>query len=321
MAHRNQAHPFGWLAVTAASALMISASACSGELNIPPGGNGSGAAATNGGTGGSTGMSGGAAGSGTMNAGGMTGVAGSSPASGGSAGTGTGGSSTTACVGTEVTVPKRLIRLSFNQIANSITTLFGEAATRVATANVEIPSPLGRTFPPLGSGTEGNLITDTQWSPAIPSPTQSASRLRQLRSRHRLRRSARHRVRAQLRFRSRGSCVPAPAERCGADATARVFEGVLGDGGSVRRPFNTAFMRCSNRRCSLPHRVRYRCQRSRALAPTSSRTRSLFSSPIRRPTRNYSRPRRTGCFHSGGSRRRSRALASNRPGAHNFESR
>lgn len=233
MPQRNHAYPFGWLAVTAATALMISASACSGDLNIPPGGNGSGAAAsTTGGTGGST-ASGGAAGSGT-NSGGMTGLAGSSPASGGSASPGTGGSSPTSCVGTEVTVPKRLIRLSFNQIANSITTLFGEAATQVATANVEIPSPLGRTFPPLGSGTEGNLITDTQWSTGDTIASAVGEYVFN-------------------NFATVTTCGAEPTAECGrsyvsdlADRAFRrplsdaertrllaVFEGVLGDGGSV----------------------------------------------------------------------------------------
>lgn len=166
MAHRSPGQSFGWLAAGAATALVLSASACTGELTVPPGMEGSGAtAATTGGAGGTSSAGSGAgatAGSGTMTSGGAGGSAGSAPASGGSAGTG--GTSTTACQGTEVTVPKRLIRLSFNQIANSITSLFNAAATEAATATVDIPSPLGRTFPPLGSGTEGNLITDTQWS-------------------------------------------------------------------------------------------------------------------------------------------------------------
>lgn len=96
-----------------------------------------------------------------MGAGGTVGTSGGSAGNGSA---GTAGSDSTACTGTEVTVPKRLIRLSFNQIANAITSLFDAATTTAATAMVDIPSTLGRTFPPLGSGTEGNIITDTQWS-------------------------------------------------------------------------------------------------------------------------------------------------------------
>jgi hypothetical protein len=148
---------------------LLAAAGCTGKVGAPSGGNGSGASAAVGGSGnapGAGGMSGGSAG---MGAGGSAGSAtsgGSSgaPASGGSGAAPAGGSSSTACTGTEVTVPKRLIRLSFNQIANALTSLFDQATTDEATAMVDIPSTLGRTFPPLGSGTEGNLITDTQWS-------------------------------------------------------------------------------------------------------------------------------------------------------------
>src|SRR5688572_30571643 len=104
-----------------------------------------------------------------MQAGGTTNMSsGGSPARGGSGGAtgtaGNAGTNSTACSGPAASVPKRIIRLSFNQIANAITSLFDAATAEAATATVDIPSPLGRTFPPLGSGTEGNIITDTQWS-------------------------------------------------------------------------------------------------------------------------------------------------------------
>jgi hypothetical protein len=238
MAHRNQAHPFGWLAVSAATALVISASACSGELNIPPGMDGSGAAATSAGAGGSAGKGGGAnGGSGsTMASGGMSAMAGSASVGGGTGGTaGTAGTATTACVGPEVTVPKRLIRLSFNQIANSITSLFDEAATEAATASVQIPSVLSRTFPPLGSGVEGNVITDTQWSTG-DTIAQGVGKY------------------VFDNFATLTSCGATPTTECGrgyvsdlADRAFRrplsdgertrllgVFDAVLGDGGSVQ---------------------------------------------------------------------------------------
>src|SRR5690349_5270035 len=124
---------------------LLAAAGCTGKVGAPSGGNGSGASAAVGGSGnapGAGGMSGGSAG---MGAGGSAGSAtsgGSSgaPASGGSGAAPAGGSSSTACTGTEVTVPKRLIRLSFNQIANALTSLFDQATTDEATAMVDIPS-------------------------------------------------------------------------------------------------------------------------------------------------------------------------------------
>jgi hypothetical protein len=102
-----------------------------------------------------------AGGSGGLGTGGAsaTGGTGNTGATGGSAGSGA-----AACAGSPVIVPKRIIRLSFNQIAASITSLFDAATADAATAMVDIPSTLERTFPPLGSGTEGNIVTDTQWS-------------------------------------------------------------------------------------------------------------------------------------------------------------
>jgi hypothetical protein len=151
-------------------AVVVSAScalaACSGTIERSSWGTAGSAGASNPPqTGGSSAVAG-SAGSG-MTTGGSTSAGGAAPQAG-AGGTnsvgGTGGTATTACSGTEVAVPKRIIRLSFNQIANAITSLFDAATMEAATATVDIPSTLGRTFPPLGSGTEGNIVTDTQWS-------------------------------------------------------------------------------------------------------------------------------------------------------------
>jgi hypothetical protein len=85
----------------------------------------------------------------------------------GTAGSGTGGAGGTgpsACTGTDVTASKRLIRLTFNQIVNSVGALLGNAlATTVATAN-SVPDATERSFPPLSNPREGTAITDSQWS-------------------------------------------------------------------------------------------------------------------------------------------------------------
>ncbi|HEY3495810.1 MAG TPA: DUF1592 domain-containing protein [Polyangiaceae bacterium] len=136
---------------------------CSGEVGAPSnGGAGSGSGNTPGAGGSSgTGTSGtSAGGTQSMGSGGSAPQAGSG---GASSTAGAGGTTPISCDGA-VAVPKRIIRLSFNQIANAITSLFDAATAEAATETVDIPSPLGRTFPPLGSGTEGNIITDTQWS-------------------------------------------------------------------------------------------------------------------------------------------------------------
>lgn len=132
-------------------------------------------------------------------------------------------------------MPKRLIRLSFNQIANAITSLFDAATTTAATSTVDIPSTLGRTFPPLGSGTEGNIITDTQWSMGDTIAQGVATHVFQ-------------------NFATVTQCGSAPTGECGrnyvsalADRAFRrtvtdaersrlltVYDGVVGDGGSVQ---------------------------------------------------------------------------------------
>jgi hypothetical protein len=152
---------FRFALVPLAALGLLTVAACSGEVSPVTG---SGATAAVGGSGNPN--SGGAATSGNgSTSGGATSTGGSSnPGTGGTSGTGTGGSIATACNGADIIVPKRIIRLSFNQIANAITGLFDAATATEATSMVTIPSALERTFPPLGSGIEGNIITDTQWS-------------------------------------------------------------------------------------------------------------------------------------------------------------
>lgn len=151
-----------WLLAALAS---FGLAACSGEIGAPSLGTGAGTSNASGSGGTSS-----AGTSGTSMGGSAGRGSGGSQAQAGSSGTfgnaGSSGTSPTSCdsPAAAVSVPKRLIRLSFNQIANTITSLFDSATTEEATATVDIPSPLGRTFPPLGSGTEGNIVTDTQWS-------------------------------------------------------------------------------------------------------------------------------------------------------------
>lgn len=143
---------------------LFTASGCSGgEIRGTEVGTTAGTSANTAGSAGVPGAGRDGSGSGGATSGGSatTAGAGGSGVTGGASGSGTAGS-TTAC--SEVIVPKRIIRLSFNQIANTITNLFDAATTADVTSTVDIPSPLGRTFPPLGSGTEGNLVTDSQWS-------------------------------------------------------------------------------------------------------------------------------------------------------------
>ena len=61
---------------------------------------------------------------------------------------------------------KRLIRLTFNQIANSLGGLLGAAFRSQLVATFEIPDPTLRTFPPLGNPREGSVVTDSQWQEA-----------------------------------------------------------------------------------------------------------------------------------------------------------
>jgi hypothetical protein len=89
------------------------------------------------------------------------------PGSSGGSGAGSGGSGSMVgpadCDGNEIAMPKRLIRLSFNQIASSLRPVFGDAfAADVLKVN-QIPPTTQRTFPPLGDTSEGPTYIDSKW--------------------------------------------------------------------------------------------------------------------------------------------------------------
>jgi hypothetical protein len=70
------------------------------------------------------------------------------------------------CEGWDVAMPKRLIRLSFNQVATSLVPIFGqEFATKIIADN-SIKDPTERTFPPLGDTDEGSSYIDSKWQTA-----------------------------------------------------------------------------------------------------------------------------------------------------------
>ena len=70
------------------------------------------------------------------------------------------------CKGWDVAMPRRIIRLSFNQLATSLVPVFGqEFATKIVTDN-SIKDPTERTFPPLGDSEEGSSYIDTKWQTA-----------------------------------------------------------------------------------------------------------------------------------------------------------
>jgi len=82
--------------------------------------------------------------------------------------TGTGGTPAPndACVGTDAVSAKRLVRLSFNQIARSIGTLVDAALAAEIAMEFELVDAQHRAFPPLQSPREGNSFTDQSWSAA-----------------------------------------------------------------------------------------------------------------------------------------------------------
>lgn len=85
---------------------------------------------------------------------------------------GTGGATTkppnmdSDCKGWDVAMPKRLIRLSFNQVAESIRAQFGAELANAIMTTHEIADPMERTFPPLGDTREGSSYIDAKWQTA-----------------------------------------------------------------------------------------------------------------------------------------------------------
>lgn len=84
---------------------------------------------------------------------------------GGTAGSGAApGSGLADCQGAAVPVPKRLVRLSFNQIANSVRALTTDELAANIESTYEIGDSQHRTFPPLASPREGSTLTDASWA-------------------------------------------------------------------------------------------------------------------------------------------------------------
>jgi hypothetical protein len=105
-----------------------------------------------------------AGGSGASGAAGTSGSAGTAGfgATAGTTGTGgSAGSTNTPCVGTPVTTPKRLVRLTENQLVNSYAALFTPSLAQTIAAEQAIPAATFRSFPPLATG--GVLIGDSQF--------------------------------------------------------------------------------------------------------------------------------------------------------------
>jgi hypothetical protein len=91
----------------------------------------------------------------------------------GTAGAGTGGTGVMKppdqaadCKGWDIAMPKRLIRLSFNQVAASLVPVFGEAFKTKIVTDFSIKDPTERTFPPLGDTDEGSSYIDSKWQAA-----------------------------------------------------------------------------------------------------------------------------------------------------------
>jgi hypothetical protein len=69
-----------------------------------------------------------------------------------------------ACTGKDVTAAKRIVRLSFNQLANSIGTLVHPSLIAKLVDTHDILDLEHRAFPPLQSPREGNSVTDATWN-------------------------------------------------------------------------------------------------------------------------------------------------------------
>jgi hypothetical protein len=67
------------------------------------------------------------------------------------------------CSGPETSASKRIVRLSFNQIANSLGALLDTAFGTKVVVDFELVDAEHRAFPPLQSPREGNSLTDQSW--------------------------------------------------------------------------------------------------------------------------------------------------------------
>jgi hypothetical protein len=104
------------------------------------------------------------AGVGTGNPG--TGSGGTGSGNPGQNGGGGDGNQASDCVGDENIISKRLVRLSFNQVANSIATLIDQSLQTNLVETFELVDAQHRAFPPLQSPREGNSFTDQSWDTA-----------------------------------------------------------------------------------------------------------------------------------------------------------
>jgi Protein of unknown function (DUF1592)/Protein of unknown function (DUF1588)/Protein of unknown function (DUF1595) len=97
------------------------------------------------------------------------GPVGGSSGTSGAAATGGGGTMTPVgpplegCSGPETSASKRIVRLSFNQIANSLGALLDTAFGTKVSTDFELLDAGHRAFPPLQSPREGNSLTDQSW--------------------------------------------------------------------------------------------------------------------------------------------------------------
>lgn len=82
----------------------------------------------------------------------------------GSGGSGSGVTALGPCQGSDIPLHKRLVRLSFNQISNAVTSLTNAALGATIAATYEIGDSEHRTFPPLASPREGSTLTDSTWA-------------------------------------------------------------------------------------------------------------------------------------------------------------
>ena len=67
------------------------------------------------------------------------------------------------CHGNMLTAAKRIVRLSFNQVANTMGTLVASELAAKLVADNDIVDQEHRAFPPLQSPREGNSVTDASW--------------------------------------------------------------------------------------------------------------------------------------------------------------
>ena len=237
----------------------------------------------------------GSAGSGVVGTGG-SGVVGTG---GNGVSTGTGGAVVAPCTGDPVVTPKRIVRLSFNQIAASVRSIFTTVSSpAVGTAigdkvqnnpAYSIVDAAHRWFPPLTNPREGSVrhrrrLADT----AIASRRKSAKYVLDNfatvtcpcdRDRH---------VRADLHARVGRQGVPParspPSETTDIDKVYTDVQGIRRRRSSRPRS-SPSTRRSSSPAVPLPHRARDRRDRRARSRRTSSRARCRTSSPTGRPTR------------------------------------